>query len=86
MTDKDYKKWYEDVSEENEQLREQVDRLRGTLKLVDDRKENLTLRDQFAMSALIGLLADQTVGIPRATDVANWSYEIADAMMKQREK
>lgn len=55
-----------------------------------DRLNNQALRDQFAMSALTGLLAnDQTV--PQsfsfdASSVAEKSYFIADKMMKVRKK
>ena len=44
------------------------------------RGERATLRDQFAMAALTGMLADDY-----ARDrVAKFAYEIADAMLRQR--
>lgn len=48
-----------------------------------------TLRDQFAMAALTGLLAH--IGIvarnaPSDDDLARGSYEFADAMLKAREE
>ena len=46
-----------------------------------------TLRDQFAMAALTGLLANSAPGESYATLEApvEWSYKYADAMMKARE-
>jgi hypothetical protein len=40
-----------------------------------------TLRDQFAMAALTGLLAD---GNPSTDSNAKFAYQIADAMMEAR--
>lgn len=57
-----------------------------------------TLRDQFAMAALTGLLANSGGPVQAnpmsatgyanhdAAGVAAWAYEIADAMLKEREK
>lgn len=43
-----------------------------------------TLRDQFAMAALTGLLScEETSGGP--DEFAEWSYEYADAMLAARE-
>lgn len=47
--------------------------------------EGMTLRDYFAAKALEGLLAPIT-GIPILPNLAKLSYEIADAMLKEREK
>ena len=50
--------------------------------------EILTLRDQFAMAALTGLLA-QSVGTGYGSDKfdgAKWAYEMADAMFAERER
>ena len=45
------------------------------------KKERAELRDRFAMAALTGFLAaDHCI----ASDVARWSYEYADAMLKAR--
>ena len=50
----------------------------------------VSLRDQFAMAALTGLLAGQTEvaceALAHAEKAAAWSYEYADAMMKAREQ
>ena len=46
--------------------------------------ERPTLRDQFAMAALTGLLADYNG--TNWKGMANTSYAIADAMMKERNK
>jgi hypothetical protein len=47
-------------------------------------QEGMDLRDYFAAKAIQGMLAnDWSVA---DSDVAKWSYVIADAMMKAREK
>jgi len=48
--------------------------------------EPTTLRDQFAMSALQGMLAENGGGAAGNDDLACISYAVADAMMKEREK
>jgi hypothetical protein len=51
---------------------------------IDMEKEKMTLRDQFAMAALSGLLAcDETAGDKNT--LATWSYDMADEMLKARE-
>lgn len=45
----------------------------------------MTLRDYFAGQALMGMLADHT-GVPIPERFAQLSYEIADAMLKERAK
>lgn len=45
-----------------------------------------TLRDEFAMAALSGLLAEGTTLRLTTHDTATAAYEYADAMMKEREK
>ena len=47
-----------------------------------------TLRDQFAMAALTGVITRSATyfGIEEFDKFAVWSYEIADAMMEAREK
>jgi len=42
------------------------------------------IRDQFAMAALTGLIAGQEHPIQREF-LPKWAYEMADAMMKERE-
>lgn len=53
----------------------------------DNKKENksqLTLRDEFAIAALVGLVPLKT----HMTDevIAVWAYDIAEAMVKERSK
>jgi hypothetical protein len=45
-----------------------------------------TLRDQFAMAALTGVITRSATyfGIEKFNNFADWSYEIADAMMEAR--
>lgn len=43
-----------------------------------------TLRDQFAMAALVGLASGN--GFYSPCDIAKYSYMAADAMLKEREK
>jgi hypothetical protein len=47
-----------------------------------------TLRDQFAMAALTGIITRSATyfGIEEFDKLAMWSYEIADAMMKVRDE
>lgn len=47
--------------------------------------EQPTLRDQFAMAAFTGLLANSDL-IGETEDYARWAYQHADAMLKEREK
>ena len=44
----------------------------------------MDLRDYFAAQALQGLIADG-VGSLMDEELANWSYDLADAMLKARE-
>ncbi len=56
---------------------------KGSIQIMEDR---VTLRDYFANSAMQGICAHPTgFGIATADGVAKRSYEIADAMLKQRE-
>lgn len=48
--------------------------------------EEKTLRDEFAMAALTGLCANKDCTDYVASALANWSYEIAGAMMRERDK
>jgi hypothetical protein len=45
------------------------------------RKDSMTLRDQFAMAALPGIIVNDT-NIPE--DASRYAYEMADAMLKAR--
>ena len=44
-----------------------------------------TLRDQFATAALQGIMANPEIR-ETAESRSEWAYEIADAMLKEREK
>lgn len=67
---------YEDMLQESIWLREKNERLVG------NRRENPTLRDQFAMAALPALIsAENNVGW---SNCARSAYEMADMMMKAR--
>ncbi len=48
------------------------------------KEEGMTLRDYFAAKAMQGLLACDWVD--ENTDIAQAAYEVADAMIKEREK
>ena len=43
------------------------------------------LRDRFAMAALSGMMASDTTQVFEAEELAKWSYDVADAMLKARE-
>jgi hypothetical protein len=51
-------------------------------------KQKKTLRDEFAMAALIGVITRSATyfGIEDFHKFAEWSYEVADSMMKERNK
>ena len=74
----DYEAMWKNSVEEVNWLTEQNQRLKG------NKRENATLRDQFAMAALPALMAqNNNVGW------FNWAkhaYEIADFMMAERDK
>jgi len=42
-----------------------------------------TLRDEFAMAALMGSLSSGSNG--SAKEISEWAYEVADAMMEKRQ-
>jgi hypothetical protein len=48
-------------------------------------QEGMTLRDYFAAKAMQGMLVNNGGGMP-FRDLTEWSYCIADEMMKAREK
>ncbi len=48
-------------------------------------KEKMTLRDQFARSAMNGLLSADVDDGWTADNVASFAYKVADAMLKARE-
>ena len=50
-----------------------------------ENEHGMTLRDYFAAKAMQGLLVDG-VGSLMDEELADWSYKLADAMMKARDK
>ena len=50
-----------------------------------DIEDKLTLRDQFAMAALNGLLATTSESGQSLEDYTKWAYKYADAMMEARD-
>lgn len=50
---------------------------------VESKEPKLTLRDQFAMAALTGILSG-TVGRLPQHDAASWAYTFAEAMMEEK--
>jgi len=46
---------------------------------------NKTLRDEFAMAALSGMIINPIVR-PAPEDIANLAYQLADAMLAERNK
>ncbi len=73
-----YKAMWEREVENNAWITAQNQRLKG------NKRENPTLRDQFAMAAMTGLLANN-VGRPQFMDYAARAYEIAGYMMMARD-
>ena len=57
--------------------------LQRTVTVPISMSETLTLRDQFAMAALPGIIINDT-NIPE--DASRYAYEMADAMLAAREK
>ena len=55
----------------------------GTVPLYIPEQDGMDLRDYFAAKAMQVLLPETIANLPR---VAERAYEIADAMMKEREK
>lgn len=52
----------------------------------EEKKEiGMTLRDYFAAAALTGLMATRTINILTAEDYARQSFELADAMLNERD-
>lgn len=45
-----------------------------------------TLRDKFAIGAMQGFCANPEEGSCSEIEIAQWSYEMADAMLKERNK
>jgi len=55
----------------------------------DDHAVSMTLRDYFAAQAMQGFIAYATakgIYVPPDNDLASASYQLADAMLKAREK
>ena len=73
----DYEAMWKNSVEEVNWLTEQNQRLKG------NKRENATLRDQFAMAALPAVIEKFRVTF---TQAAKFAYEIADAMMAERDK
>jgi hypothetical protein len=54
---------------------------------VTDNQEQMTLRDQFAMATINGLVASKTYSTEHGAEfAARTAYAFADAMMKERAK
>lgn len=53
---------------------------------LDSQDEQLTLRDEFAKSALTGILANPSIDDLEASSIAHDAYAFADAMLKERSK
>lgn len=47
---------------------------------------SVTLRDQFAMAALIGIINSAETRTPDQNENARYAYDHADAMMRERER
>ena len=60
-------------------------KLKNSLAMARQKK---TLRDEFAMAALTGMITRSATyfGIEDFHKFAEWSYEVADSMMKERNK
>lgn len=52
----------------------------------DEVQNGMTLRDYFAAKTLNGLLSDGAAGRQKKEWLVRTSYEVADAMLKEREK
>lgn len=63
----------------------QVEEVRIDGQMVFVKQTGMTLRDYFAGQALMGMLADHT-GIPVVIRFSQIAYEIADAMLQERNK
>lgn len=48
-------------------------------------QEGMTLRDYFANSAMLGCLSSPLLSTKDMNEIAKTSYQLADAMLKQRE-
>lgn len=48
-------------------------------------ENGMTLRDYFAGKAMQGSVVCEGPEFPNPTTIANWSYAVADAMLKARE-
>lgn len=51
-----------------------------------DGTEGMSLRDYFAGQALAGYCAHPDLGTELVDKLAKWSYQIADAMLAERDK
>lgn len=51
----------------------------------EHKTSGMTLRDYFAAKAMQGIITDPKEGLPFTNDqLAQWSYQVADAMLKAR--
>jgi hypothetical protein len=51
------------------------------------REEGMTLRDYFAAKAMQGIMSDPSEAQPYTNDqLAQWAYQVADAMLKARDE
>jgi hypothetical protein len=72
------------TEEELQHMKQTLHDLCGTvLRLQIDTQKKASLRDQFAMAAMAGLLADNTKDM-YINDCAESAYKYADAMMEKR--
>jgi len=72
-----------DTLNENEHLRQRIEQLEASVnRMADVLEDRVTIRDQFAMAALTGLIADDPI---IASDVPE-AYRYADAMMEARKQ
>jgi hypothetical protein len=66
---------------------ENIENIKGIYAQLSDILDNeITLRDQFAMAALTGVVASSKFSTRETEDSASFCYEIADAMLEARKK
>jgi len=73
--------------DETEKLRERITELEGIVnRMADLMEERVTIRDQFAMAALMGLMASDAPLGYNYRGGPGTAYCIADAMMEARKQ
>jgi hypothetical protein len=72
------------MSKEINDLKQQIIWLQNQNALLTNRKE--ALRDHFAGMAMQGLLSSTTGAYKRNDNIPVWAYQMADAMLAEREK